>query len=611
MTRKNIIVLGINDGHDAGAALVQDGKVIAAVHEERLNNIKGFRGIPEKAIPKVFEISHTNPSDLNLIALASYHPSGGENLKALSTKSLIRLSPLLHSDSFINFYSRYVKNRRNFRKFEKIFKSLGIDPNIVETTVIEHQLAHASAAYRSSPFGYNKEDILIVTADGSGDGLSSSVNIGVANKTDSSVVLHKETVGEIKRIACSSYYDSIGNAFYTEITKYLGLKPWEHESKVMGLAPYGKPEYCIDIMRKMIKINPSQGLRFKNTIGPVWIGGSAIQSRLSKLLQNQRFDNVAAAAQQHLEDLMKKWISNAIKKTDIRKIVCAGGIFLNVKMNMILRKYLQSICSTSNDENGMIFVYPAPDDSGLPVGCALEGYYQYCKRDGKEPIHVPVEHTYYGPFYSNDKNKDILKKCNEKSNNSNSNGVKGKFKYEYYDDIDGMAGELLSKGKVLARCTGGGEWGPRALGNRSIIADPQDSNTIHKINFAIKQRDFWMPFAPSMLYERSEDYILEADFSPYMIMAFDSTERGQTLLPAAIHPYDKTCRPHTVKKEWNTGYYKIIKTFEDITGIASILNTSFNLHGYPMVDSPEVALWTLENSKLDGLLLGNYLVTKS
>ena len=166
-----------------------------------------------------------------------------------------------------------------------------------------------------------------------------------------------------------------------------------------------------------------------------------------------------------------------------------------------------------------------------------------------------------------------------------------------------MAGELLSKGKVLARCTSGGEWGPRALGNRSIIADPQDSNTIHKINFAIKQRDFWMPFAPSMLYERSEDYVVDPEYAPYMIMAFDSTEKGQTLLPAAIHPYDKTCRPHTVKKEWNSGYYKIIKTFEEITGIASVLNTSFNLHGYPMVDSPEVALWTLENSRLDGLLL--------
>ena len=387
----------------------------------------------------------------------------------------------------------------------------------------------------------------------------------------------------------------------------MGLKPWEHESKVMGLAPYGKPEYCIDKMRKMIKINPANGLQFKNTLGHIWIAGSAIQPKLRKILQNQRFDNVAAAAQQHLEDIMKKWINNAIKKTGLKKIVCAGGIFLNVKMNMVLRKYLQDLSPVDNDQKGQIFIYPAPYDSGLPVGCALEGYYQYCKREGTEPVQVPIEQTYYGPCYSNEENKEIL---NNYINNINSMDSRDKFKYDYYDDIDGIAGDLLSKGKVLARCTGRGEWGPRALGNRSIIADPRDSNTIHKINFAIKQRDFWMPFAPSILFERNDDYILDADFSPYMIMAFDSTEKGQRLLPAAIHPYDKTCRPHTVKKDWNPSYYKIIKTFEDITGTAVILNTSFNLHGYPMVESPQTALWTLENSKIDALLLGNYLVTK-
>ena len=223
-------------------------------------------------------------------------------------------------------------------------------------------------------------------------------------------------------------------------------------------------------------------------------------------------------------------------------------------------------------------------------------------REGTDPLHIPVAQTYYGPFYSNEENKAILK-------NNNSHGIRGKFRYDYYDDIDGVAGDLLSKGKVLARCTGGGEWGPRALENRSIIADPRNSNIIHRINFAIKQRDFWMPFAPSILFERSEDYILDAQFSPYMIMAFDSTEKGQKLLPAAIHPYYKTCRPHTVKKEWNPSYSNIIKTFEDITGMAVILDTSFNLHGYPMVDSPQTALWTLENSKLDGHILGNYLVT--
>ena len=130
------------------------------------------------------------------------------------------------------------------------------------------------------------------------------------------------------------------------------------------------------------------------------------------------------------------------------------------------------------------------------------GRYQYCQREGTSPIHVPIDRTYYGPSYNNDEHRNILTNY---TNNSDNSVIKGKFKYDYYEDIDGIAGEFLSKGKILARCTGGGEWGPRALGNRSIIADPSDSNTIHRINFAIKQRDFWMPFAPSILEERKED----------------------------------------------------------------------------------------------------------
>jgi carbamoyltransferase len=167
------------------------------------------------------------------------------------------------------------------------------------------------------------------------------------------------------------------------------------------------------------------------------------------------------------------------------------------------------------------------------------------------------------------------------------------------------------KGKILARSTGGLEWGPRALGNRSIIADPRDTRVVNKINFAIKQRDFWMPFAPSILDERKADYLVEAESAPYMIKAFDSTLQGGGKIPATIHPFDRTCRPQTVRKEWNQNYHKIIKTFESYTGEGAILNTSFNLHGYPMVGTPQTALWTLENSKLDGLVLGNYLITKN
>ena len=581
MAKRNIIVLGINDGHDAGAALIKNGEVIAAVQEERLNNIKHFTGAPEKSVHEVFSIARVHPSEVNLIALVSYDPPGTENLESLKTKILIKLSPLLHSDSYVKLYANHKKKHRKFELLKKIFEKLGLANT--ETTIIEHQTAHAAAAYRSSPWGYNgknkynggDDNILILTADGSGDGLSSTVNIGRKG-------------GKIDRLEFSSYYDSVGNAFYTEITRFLGLKPWEHEYKVMGLAPYGKADYCIDKMQQIIRINPNNPLRFQNTMGRV---GSNLQPKLRKLLINQRFDNIAAAAQQHFENLMKSWVSNAIRATGATKVACAGGLFLNVKANKLLREM---------DDVEQIFFYPAPDDEGSPVGAALQGYYEYCIRDGISAEHVPIARTYYGPSFSNDQIKEILLKNNNHT---------GKWKYDFYDDIDGTAGELLGKDKIIARCTGGAEWGPRALGNRSIIANPQGLEMIHKINFAIKQRDFWMPFAPSLLDERKDDYIVDPEFAPYMIMTFDSSKEAEEI-SATVHPYDRTCRPQTLTNEWNPNYHKIIKTFESITGIGAVLNTSFNLHGYPMVGTPEIALWTFQKSKLDHLVIGNYLISR-
>jgi len=169
-------------------------------------------------------------------------------------------------------------------------------------------------------------------------------------------------------------------------------------------------------------------------------------------------------------------------------------------------------------------------------------------------------------------------------------------------------GEMLAKGKIVARCTGRVEWGPRALGNRSILADPRDLKVIGKVNFAIKKRDFWMPFAVSILEKRMKDYLINPKFSPYMIEAFDTTDKRDDII-SGTHPFDKTARPQTVN-EWSPGYKKIIETFEAKTGIGAVLNTSFNLHGYPLIGTPDVALSTLEKSGLKYLVMGNWLVKK-
>jgi len=561
----SVIVLGINDGHNAGAALVKDGEVVAAVQEERLCNIKNFSGVPELAIKEVFKIAKINPHDIDVIAMVSlnrvYAPLKEMPLKV---RLFMRLSPLLHGHSFSSFYVRVLHKFRPMQKLNKIFSGLGI--NNKEIVFIEHHQAHAACAFYST----KHRKALVFTSDGAGDGLSSTVNIGFNNK--------------IKRIACSTYYNSLSNVLYSEITRYLGMKPWESEFKVMGMAPYGKAEYCINEVRKIIRINPRNPLEFQNTIGAC---GVYIQKKLIKMLAGQRFDNISAACQLYFEELMEKWVKAAIKKTGIHDVAFAGGSALNVKANKIIREM---------PEVDSAFFYPAADDGGTPVGAALEAYNRYCDANGIKPKRKEIKDIYYGMGFSNDDAKELLKK-------------KGWLKKaSFIDNIDEEVGELIAKGEIVARCSGRVEFGPRALGNRSILADPRDLKVIGKVNFAIKQRDFWMPFAVSILEKRMRDYLVDAKFTPYMIEAFDTTEKVDDII-AGTHPKDRTARPQIVN-EWNPSYKKIIETFEAKTGIGAVLNTSFNLHGYPLIGTPDVAISTLENSGLEWLALGNYLIRK-
>jgi len=219
---------------------------------------------------------------------------------------------------------------------------------------------------------------------------------------------------------------------------------------------------------------------------------------------------------------------------------------------------------------------------------------QYSVREAEK---IPITDIYYGPSYSNDEIEEVLKK----------NGwIKNA---EYIDEIDSFIGDAVVKGKIIARFSGRMEWGPRGLGNRSILADPRDLKMVANLNFAVKHRDFWMPFAPSVIEENIDEYFVNPMSEPYMIRAFDTTEKREHIL-AGIHPADKTCRPQTVNDSWNTNYRRVIEVFQEQTGVGAILNTSFNLHGFPIVCTPIQALKTFENSKLDGLALGNYFLAK-
>ena len=582
MPKKPVTVLSFSDGHDAGAALIRDGKVLAALQEERPMNIKHYDGTPEISMKEVFKIANIHPSEVDLIAITNlvrvHAPSShtSKTAKGLPEESrigskvwlalhLLGYVPFVSSHTFAKLYVKVLHNFREMRQTKKVLANL--DLLTKETVFIEHHLAHASAAYRSCPWSY-EEPTLVFTADGAGDGLSSTVSV--------------TEKGELRRIASSPSYDSLGNAFYGAITVHLGLKPWQDEYKTMGLAPYGNPKACLSAMRRIIRLKPNAPLEFENTISPF------IQTKLQTMLSRQRFDNIAAAAQLHLEDLLVTWVRNAIRQFDIHRVVCAGGVFLNVKGN-------KKIMEMPEVED--FFVYPAAGDDGTAVGAGLQAYFKYCKREGIQPEKVPVADLYYGPSFSDEQVLQALKE---------TGWIK---KAEYHKEIDSQVGEYVADGRIVARFNGGLEFGPRGLGNRSILADARDLKVIGKINFAIKHRDFWMPFAPTIIEECMEDYLVDPKPAPYMIMAFDTTDKREDIL-AGIHPSDKTCRPQTLNEDWNPGYLKVLSAFQEKTGVGGILNTSFNLHGYPIVCTPRQALWTFENSQLDGLALGNYYLTK-
>ena len=564
--KRDVIILGIHDGHEASAALIKNGKVIAAIAEERLTNVKNQNGTPINAIKKVFEISGIVPPEITAIAIASLI-----KLKIMLAEEELKLnlwtrfSSLIHGRTVANVMTKILHRFRDMSELKNIFINLGIEDK--EIIFVEHHLAHAACAYYQRPWD---DETLVLTLDGAGDFLSATVSTG--NKFN------------LDRIASTLSYDSLSNNLYSEITGYLGLKRWEHEYKVMGMAPYGKAEYCIDTMREIIRINPKKPLEFQNISGAYT---TCIQPKLRRIIAEQRFDNISAACQQHFEECLLQWVKNCIKETGINKIGCAGGAFLNVKANKLIREM---------EEVEDVFFYPACGDGGLSVGAALEAYYKYCEREGIKPVNTSLKDLYQGMEYSNEYIEKILKE------------KEWIDKAEYMGDIEGEIGEMLAKGKIIARFKGRDEWGPRALGNRSILADPRDLRVIRKINFAIKHRDFWMPFTPSMLEERSSDYLINARPARYMIEAFDTNEKADEII-AAIHPFDRTARPQTVN-EWNPDYRKILEKFQEHTGVGGVLNTSFNLHGYPIVGTPEIAIETLEKSGLDGLAIGNWMVRK-
>jgi carbamoyltransferase len=374
-------------------------------------------------------------------------------------------------------------------------------------------------------------------------------------------------------------------------TTLLGMMPLEDEHKVMGMAPYGQ---------RRVTSRPEEDCfaGLLDVHGVTWERADGLPDAYQsfKYMRNRlgltRFDNASASIQLLAEKALAEWVGNCIRETGIKRVALSGGVFMNVKVNKIVYDL---------PEVEELFVMPSCGDESNTIGACYAVYDEERRRAG-----LATDIPYLGPIYFGGEFGDVdceraLVAVKRADNVTVSEP----------QDIDWELGRLVGAGKIAARYAGRMEFGARALGNRSILADPTDMAVIPKINDMIKSRDFWMPFAPSVLAERAEEYAVKpkAMAAPYMIMAFDSTARRDEYR-AATHPYDKTTRPQEVFEDWNPCYYRVLKSFEEATGRGIILNTSFNLHGYPIVYKPEEAVEVFLRSSLDALALGPYLVQR-
>jgi carbamoyltransferase len=558
-----MIVLGINDGHDAGVCLLQDGKVILVSNEERRRNIKNYSGIPTESLNAVFARTGISPKDVDMVALAGrIRTIFVQQKRSLFHVVMDPLISIARTESATNF-GRWLLPK--FRKRAELLQTLN-EMGMAEKPIVpfDHHETHAATAYYHRPWN---DDAIVLTLDGAGDGICASVSTG--------------RNGRLTVISQTAKYHSPAANLYSAITAHLGLKPNEHEYKVMGMAPYGQAKYSIDAIRPAFSV---KGLQFRNHTGR---HGPTIWRYFHKKLFQHRFDNICAACQLAFEEMMMEWVRNAIQETGIRKICAAGGAFLNVKANKLIREL---------PEVDAFYVYPASDDGGTPVGAAILGYLQLCHQRKATPSFDLPKSMYQGLSHTESEMESAIK----------ASGLP----YRRMPDPADEVGGLIADGKIVARFDGPEELGPRSLGNRAILADPRDLRTVRKLNFAIKQRDFWMPFAASILEEDADKYLQKpTKWAYHMIEAFDSTPEGGEMLVAGSHPFDRTIRPQIVN-EMNPGYRDVIRAFKKRTGVGGVLNTSFNLHGSPIVGTPEIAIHTLIHSDLDALAMGPFLVMK-
>ncbi len=565
--KKDQVILGINYYfHDSTACIVKNGQLIAALEEERFNRQKHTRVFPHLSINKCLELSGVDYKAVDHIAV-SIKPTHNLWKKVWFALSHIKsLWPFIKHElihgfnkqkDFWNWYRQHWNNRKNGPKVH----------------FIEHHLCHAAGSFFVSPY----KEAALLGIDGSGEWATCWLGYGKENKI--------ECLGQ------SFFPHSLGS-FYEAVTQFCGFKTNYDEGKTMGLAPLGDP----DIFKKKVEKIVSVDKNGRINIDLSYFRYQNMDWRRCSEKFYQEFGqprkngedfkphhlNVAAAFQRVLEDKVLEICNILYQKTKAKYLVISGGVSLNSVMNgRIVRE------SPFED----VYVMAAAGDNGTAIGAA---YYLYNGILG-QPRTFVHDNPYVGNDYSNEDIKKFLDRC--------------KLPVEYHEDISDKAAELLAAGNIIGWFQGKMEIGPRALGSRSILANPAFPQMKEKINSEVKFREAYRPFAPSALLESKQDFFDLRVEDPFMLKVCNVLKEKRKIIPAVTH-VDGSARLQTVKKETHPLYYNLIKRLGEKTGVPVVLNTSFNIQGEPVVESPRDAVRCFFSNGLDMLVIGNYLIKK-
>jgi carbamoyltransferase len=589
-----MIIIGIYDDHNCSAALSIDGKIVFAAQEERFTGQKNEVGFPVNVVDHIFSAFNLTADMVDEMAFATIDRSDFVELKY---KRDIRFRVKDHWEYMDEYWTprlagepydkRYVENKlkefasESFYTFgddlydlegealklrvneivaDDIFKRYGLGKNKI--VFYDHHTCHVTYGLFSNP-NPNKESI-VVTIDAFGDGRNQTVWKYANNKLE---ILAESKECELARV-------------YRFATLAMGMQPLEHEYKVMGLAPYAKEEYVENVYRELVRLTEVKDMSFRHLDRP-----KNLFNFLREKFRHYRFDNIAGGVQLYIERSVAELFKDIHNHTGISDFVFSGGVAMNIKANFTL---------VQEDFVDSLFVCGSSSDESLSIGACYLANYE------KDIDNKPLDTLYLGDDLTTGEVEAYVA----------SHGLDKRYNVSRVNNK--AIARILADGEVVARVDGRMEFGARSLGNRSILADPSQPGVVKVINEMIKNRDFWMPFAATVMDRDCDKYL----YNPknvdgrYMSMAFQAKHENIHEVFSGTHPYDETMRPQILTEQQNAKYYDLINEFSNLTGIGALLNTSLNLHGLPLARSIKDAIYVFENSGLKYLVVADYMISK-